>query len=996
MLMDATVASPSFLEEQRLRTLRDYGVLDTPRDQGFEQLAALAAACLDAPIALIGLLDSDREWLLAATRPLPPEIPRADAFAAVIAAAGGPLAVADIKRDARFAGIPLAAGPQPIRFYAGAPLLTADGQILGAFSVLDVKPRRFDQAQLALLTGFARQAMALLEQRRTAATLRQQLSQSTAERTRLELALEGAHDGWWDWDLIGHTRFESERLWEMLGYGSEERPRTNGRREIFVHPDDRLALNASLNAAIRGTATYHSVEYRLMHRDGRAIPVLSRSYIQRDATGRALRLSGTTMDLTERKAAENARLQLEEDYRNLFVHSMDGVLLAWPEQETVLAANPAACTMLGKTEEALKAAGWHSFLDPADPRLAAMLQQRAAEGWASGEATFLRADGERFEVWLTSVLYQDRYGRTVASTIFRDVTERQVLADRLKASLDLLNNLAEHVPGFIFQYQLEPDGTARFPFASRGITEIYELTPEDVAENSAPTRLRLHPEDAPHVIAAFRESGQTLQPWHQEYRVVLPRQGVCWRQGDAQPERLANGGILFHGFITDITKRKAAESESYRLAYFDDLTGLPNRRFLTDRLAQCFSAARRSGRVGAVLFVDLDNFKQINDARGHSTGDQLLKLVSQRMVGLLRLEDTLARLGGDEFVVVIGDLGDEVEPAARAAASIAEKMREVLSAPYDIGGASYTAMASIGVTLFPQGQRGVDDVLREADTAMYGAKSAGRNRIAFFEAAMQAEVEDRLAIEQDLKTALAGDQFRIHVQTQVAANGSEIGGELLLRWNHPVRGLIEPSVFIPVAETTGQIFALGEMVLRQGCKALARIHRAGLNLSLSINVSPRQFHQEDFVGQVKAILAKTGAPAGALIFEVTEGLLIGDWQDASRKMAELVTLGIRFSIDDFGTGYSSLAYLKKLPLYEIKIDQSFVQDTPQDANDTAIVQSIMAVARNLHLKVIAEGVEKQEQADFLTSIGCDGLQGFLIAQPVEMDAWLGDRLNGHR
>ena len=993
--MDTTFALPGAAEERRPQTLCDDGLLTVPSEPGFDQLVALAAACLDTPIALIGLLDGDRERLLATTGSLPAEIPRAGSFAAVIAAVGAPLTVARPARDARFAGNPLVTGSSPVRCYAGAPLVTADGRILGALSVLDHKPRRFGPAQLALLAGFARQAMTLLEQRRTETNLRRQLAESAAERTRLQLVLEGAHDGWWDWDLVSHRLYKSERLWEMLGYGPAEAPGTGAKREIVVHPDDRPALNASLNAVIRSTATYHSVEYRLLHRDGHAIPVLSRSHIQRDAAGRALRLSGTTMDLTERKAAETSRLQLEEDYRNLFMHSMDGVLLASPEDGIVLTANPAACAMLGTTEAALKASGRQGFLDSADQRLPAMLQQRAASGSASGEATFLRANGERFEVWLTSVLYQDRDDRTVASTIFRDVTERHVLADRLKASHDLLNNLAQHVPGFIFQYQLDPDGSARFPFVSRGITEIYELTPEDVAETSTPARMRVHPEDAPHVIASFRDSGQTLQPWHQEYRVVLPRQGIRWCQGDAQPERLANGSLLFHGYITDITKRKAAEAESYRLAYFDALTGLPNRRFLTDRLAQSFSAARRSARVGAVLFVDLDNFKQINDARGHSTGDQLLKLVAGRMAGLLRLEDTLARLGGDEFVVVINDLGGEVEPAARAVASIAEKMREVLGVPYDISGASYTATASIGVTLFPHGQRGVDDVLREADTAMYGAKSAGRNRVAFFAAAMQAEVEDRLAMEQDLKDALVHHQFHIHIQSQFDAAGAEIGGELLLRWQHPVRGPIAPSVFIPVAEATGQIIALGNMVLRQGCAALTKLKAGGLGLSLSINVSPRQFHQNDFVEQVKSALADTGADPSALIFEVTEGLLIEDWRDASRKMAELVALGIRFSIDDFGTGYSSLAYLKKLPLYEIKIDQSFVQDMPRDLNDTAIVQSILAVARNLHLKVIAEGVEKQEQADFLTGMGCDGLQGFLIARPIDMDVWLGHRLHGH-
>ena len=313
----------------------------------------------------------------------------------------------------------------------------------------------------------------------------------------------------------------------------------------------------------------------------------------------------------------------------------------------------------------------------------------------------------------------------------------------------------------------------------------------------------------------------------------------------------------------------------------------------------------------------------------------------------------------------------------------------VLEARYEVAGFPYSSTGSIGLTLFPRGDATtVDDLLREADTAMYRAKAGGRNRIEFFEAQMQSEVEERLAMEQDLQLALAGEQFDVHVQPQVDAQGRVVGGELLMRWHHPQRGNVPPNIFIPLAEESTLILQLGQMVLQRACEALARLQQAGRNWTLSVNVSPRQFRSPDFVECVSHVLKESGADARGLILEVTEGLLIENWQDAVSRMSELVALGLRFSIDDFGTGYSSLAYLKKLPLYELKIDRTFVRDTPGDPNDTAIVEAILSVSQHLGLRVVAEGVETREQADFLLSRGCDCLQGYFYGRPEPLGAWL--------
>ncbi|MFZ6770378.1 putative bifunctional diguanylate cyclase/phosphodiesterase [Undibacterium sp. Di26W] len=462
-----------------------------------------------------------------------------------------------------------------------------------------------------------------------------------------------------------------------------------------------------------------------------------------------------------------------------------------------------------------------------------------------------------------------------------------------------------------------------------------------------------------------------------------------WMEADVVP--LANdAGQYTHWVATgrDISERKKAQEHIHRLAYFDVLTGLPNRRLLLDRMSILLATARRSNMFSAVLFIDLDHFKYINDARGHAVGDALLIQVAGRLSQSLREVDTVAHIGGDEFVVLLCHVSNDVTVGAHAAQAVAEKIRHTLSQFFDINGLQYNVTCSIGITLLPRENQGAHDLLREADTAMFRAKSCGRNQIAFYETGMQSEVEQRLTVERELSEAISGGQLQMHIQPQVDRMGKPVGGEMLMRWTHPERGPISPAIFIPVAEESGMILRLGDWVMEQGCLALLQLEQAGWDIPLSVNVSPKQFRQVDFVEKVKQVLKNTGAPPARLILEVTEGLLIDNLHDTIARMVELTKLGIRFSIDDFGTGYSSLAYLKKLPLYELKIDRSFVQDTPDDANDTAIVQSILSMASHLGLRVVAEGVETREQADFLIANGCASMQGFLFARPMPLDKWI--------
>jgi diguanylate cyclase (GGDEF)-like protein len=434
-------------------------------------------------------------------------------------------------------------------------------------------------------------------------------------------------------------------------------------------------------------------------------------------------------------------------------------------------------------------------------------------------------------------------------------------------------------------------------------------------------------------------------------------------------------------------------ADIHRLAFFDVLTGLPNRRLLMDRIDKLLASSERGGTWSAVMFIDLDRFKTINDARGHAIGDALLCNAANRLSRLMRKADTVARIGGDEFVVLLGHLSAEAQGATHAALLVAEKIRAAIAEEFEIEGQSYHSTASIGVTMLPKAGQTAQDLLREADTAMYRAKSEGRNGIAFFEMAMQAEVEKRLSMERALAAALAAGTLQMHVQAQVDRDGRTVGGELLMRWPQPDGSMVPPNVFIPVAEESGLIVALGAWALRQACAAVLQLDAAGLPMPLSVNVSPTQFRQADFVGQVQRALADSGAPAAMLILEVTEGLLIDKMDDTIARMHQLAALGLRFSIDDFGTGYSSLAYLKKMPLYELKIDRSFIIDTPDDANSRALVQSILAMAGHLGLRVVAEGVETQAQADFLVAHDCACMQGYLYARPMPLAALI-ERLQG--
>jgi diguanylate cyclase (GGDEF)-like protein/PAS domain S-box-containing protein len=463
---------------------------------------------------------------------------------------------------------------------------------------------------------------------------------------------------------------------------------------------------------------------------------------------------------------------------------------------------------------------------------------------------------------------------------------------------------------------------------------------------------------------------------------------IRWTAVSGAPFFDAQGQFLgYRGIGRDITEHKRVEAEIERLAFYDLLTGLPNRRLLLDRLRLALPACARRHDHGALLFLDLDNFKIINDTQGHHMGDALLQQVAERLSRCVRQIDTVARLGGDEFVVMLEELSSDAEEAATQVEAVGKKILASLNQPFRLAGQDHSSTPSIGVALFSDQLQDVDELLKRADMAMYQAKSAGRNTLRFFDPHMQAAATARAALEVDLRLGLQRGELVLYYQPVVDVQRRITGVEALVRWRHPQRGLVSPGEFIPVAEQSGLILPLGQRVLESACRQLVawRDSPATQKLSVAVNVSARQFRHPEFASQILTLLRQTGANPYRLKLELTESLLLSDLEDAIVKMTELRSIGVSFALDDFGTGYSSLSYLKRLPLDQLKIDQSFVRDVLTDPNDAAIARTILTLAQSLDLAVVAEGVETNGQWQFLLKNGCKAFQGYLFGRPVPVE-----------
>jgi diguanylate cyclase (GGDEF)-like protein/PAS domain S-box-containing protein len=501
----------------------------------------------------------------------------------------------------------------------------------------------------------------------------------------------------------------------------------------------------------------------------------------------------------------------------------------------------------------------------------------------------------------------------------------------------------------------------------------------------------------PHILSSGRHSKSFYEDLWESVLHKGYWSGEIWnrrKDGSVFPEWLSISAIKgehgvakeFVAVFSDITKHKENEEQIRYQANYDALTGLPNRSLLSDRLNQAIASAHRENWMLAVLFVDLDHFKVVNDTFGHVVGDELLQLVAARIKACLRESDTVARFGGDEFIILLQDV-TEMDCVAQVASNIIEQITRVFS----LYGREIYIGASIGITVYPDDAVNADSLLRNADMAMYQAKERGRNTYQFFTASMQQHTLERRQLELDLRQAIKRDELEIFYQPVInPALNKVVSVEALLRWHHPHRGMVSPAIFIPVAEDSGQIGPIGEWVLKRSCQQLKRWHNAGFSdLKLAVNLSSRQRELGLEASFLQDVMDETGLTSDFITLEITESLLMRDTEDAMSWLSDFKALGISLSVDDFGTGYSSLSYLKRFPVDAMKIDRSFVSELPDDIEDVTLVRTIVAMAQSLNLSLIAEGVETREQADFLVDAGCENLQGFYFAKPMSAKALTG-------
>ncbi|WP_231489532.1 putative bifunctional diguanylate cyclase/phosphodiesterase [Billgrantia saliphila] len=553
-----------------------------------------------------------------------------------------------------------------------------------------------------------------------------------------------------------------------------------------------------------------------------------------------------------------------------------------------------------------------------------------------------------------------------------------------RAAKDELATILDNVDACIYIKSAD----YRYQYVNRRVTEVLDRPAEVILGSTdaelfdASVAAELHVDDR-----RVLEQGEKVVAEEERFLGADDRLGPFLTV--KLPLRDANGVIqALCGISTDISEFRDIQESKYRLTFYDPLTGLPNRRLLFDRLEMVVRGTRRSERYAALLFIDLDDFKVINETQGLQRGDRLLRRVAHSLEETVRESDTLARLGADEFVLLIHDLGLDVERAAHAAERVAEKLLvQIASAQSDDNTLPLPVSASIGITLFANGQANVDGAMRQADIALQQAKAAGGNTMRFFNSDMQADVMARVHLEADLHQAIVRDELRLHYQIQVDERSRVTGVEALIRWEHPQRGLVPPSQFIPLAEKNRMILPIGYWVLERACRQLATW--AGDHnrqaLTIAVNVSSVQFHQTDFIARVQHTLESTGADPSRLVLEVTESLLMEDPERVRNIMLRLSKLGIRFALDDFGTGYSSLNYLKRLPLHGLKIDKSFIDGVLEDPVDAAIVSTTITLAASLKLGVTAEGVETEAQHQWLLEHGCGAFQGYLFGRPMPMD-----------
>ncbi len=803
-------------------------------------------------------------------------------------------------------------------------------------------------------------------------------------KQRLELATEGGNLVVWDWDLKQNQIYLNERGAQMLDRGAKPITLPSSELADQIHPQDSGPARDAFVSALKSETPTYSMEFRLrtgqdgwkwMHAMGRVT--------ERDTAGRAVRVAGTTVDIDARKRAEQETREAEERYRALIELAPDGVAVS--AGGIIEYANPAAARILkAGTPKRLMGMRIEELLHPEH-----LVRARERMGYLEtgpGKTAFeerkLRClDGSDTVVEVAGVSYLER-GRMVVQAVLRDVTEqraaREALAERERRFRDVVEASGEYV--------WETDPAWRYTFLSERVESVLGYLRHEMLGRAPREFMPLG--DAQSLDEWFARRAAHGEAFRDLVHRSLTKSGrVIWLSVTGVPVFDAAGRLAgYRGTGADITARRHAEERIQYLATRDALTALPNRLLLTDRANQAILAAARSRGSLALLVIDLDRFKLVNDSLGHAAGDALLLAVAERLGGTLRRDDTLARLGGDVFVLLWNGL-----KSAKDAAVVAQRVLGILARPFTVEQNSLSMTASIGISVYPGDGRDFAELLKNADAAMHHAKETGRDGFRYFSPELNARAVARLAMENDLRHALARGELLLHWQPVVrtAAGGRMVGAEVLVRWLHPQQGLLMPDRFIPVAEDCGLIRALGEWTLQRALSQIGAWQRARApDLWYALNVSASELAQGDaYVAQLTEALAANRVPGSRLELEVTERVLMANLAENVQTLHKIGGLGVRVAIDDFGTGYSSLAYLRQLPIDKLKIDRSFLRELDAHPDDATIVQTIAAMAKALGLHVAAEGVENAAQLERLLALGCDEWQGHHCSPPLEAAAF---------
>ncbi|MEB3843890.1 PAS domain S-box protein [Pseudomonas guariconensis] len=801
---------------------------------------------------------------------------------------------------------------------------------------------------------------------------------------RLDLALDSAQLGTWDWHIPSGMLYGSARAAQL--HGLPPVPFHESFEAFFegVSEHERSVMRQTYRSLREGPAGNYQVTYRVQLDNGQSRYIESRARLYRDEQGNPLRMAGTLLDITDQVEREQRLSASEEKFASLFQVSPDPICVTRQDNGQFIEINRAFTQTFGwSAEQVIGRTAEQIGLWAESAKRAQRIEQVIRERALSNVAVVVNHHNGSSLTCVISSCQITVDNQPCSVTTLRDITQQQRAEAALKASEEKFAKAFHSSPDAI---TLTERSTGLYLEVNDGFCRLTGYSSAEVIGRTV-YEIGIWADDKQRaaLLTELRERGRVH---HREMLGRNKRGDILTVEVSVEPLSLNEADCLLLT-ARDVSQLKNAQAQIRHLAYHDPLTNLPNRALLMDRLSQQIALLKRHNLRGALLFLDLDHFKHINDSLGHPVGDTVLKIITARLEASVRLEDTVARLGGDEFVVLLSGLEgsrDQVEAKVR---DLADTLRELLAEPMSLDGQRLQVTPSIGVALIPDHGATPADLLKRADIALYRAKDSGRNTTQLFHTSMQKAASERLRMETDLRLALARGELALHFQPQVDARDNRIvGAEVLLRWHHPQLGQQPPSQFIQVLEESGLILEVGSWILDEACDACARMLEDGLidanDFSLCVNISPRQFRQNDFVERVLRSLDDYRLPRRMLKLEITEGIVIQNLEDTISKMRELKRYGVSFAMDDFGTGYSSLTYLKRLPVDALKIDQTFVRDAPIDPNDAEIVRAIVAMARSLDLAVIAEGVEQSDQLEFLERQGCYLYQGYLHSRPLPL------------